>query len=148
MNDVENWSVATDVLLLASQLTEAIHDGVARRGFRDVRPVHGFAFVRISAGDATIGALAEYLGVTKQAAAQLVQQLEERGYVTRRPHPHDASAALLALTGRGVACTVAAEEAASEAVERWRPTLGERRFRELQLALRVIVRPGPLRPAW
>jgi hypothetical protein len=55
---------------------------------------------------------------------------------------------LLALTGRGVACTVAAEEAASEAVERWRAALGERRFRELQLALRVIVRPGPLRPVW
>jgi DNA-binding MarR family transcriptional regulator len=86
--------------------------------------------------------------VTKQAAAQLVQQLEERGYVTRRPHPRDARAALLALTSRGVACTVAAEEAASEAVERWRPALGERRFRELQLALRTVVRPGPLRPAW
>jgi DNA-binding MarR family transcriptional regulator len=148
MTDVENWPVAVDVLLLASQLNDAIHEGVARRGFGDVRPVHGFAFVRISAGDATIGALAEHLGVTKQAAAQLVQQLEERGYVTRRPHPRDARAALLALTGRGVACTVAAEEAASEAVERWRAALGERRFRELQLALRVIVRPGPLRPVW
>jgi DNA-binding MarR family transcriptional regulator len=136
------------VLQLASQLNDAIQEGVARRGFGDVKIVHGFAFVRISAGDATIGALAEYLGVTKQAAAQLVQQLEERGYVTRRPHPHDARAALLVLTSRGVACTVAAEEAGSEAVERWRPAIGERRFRELQLALRAIVRPGPLRPSW
>ena len=83
MTDVENWSVATDVLLLASQLVEAIQEGIARRGFVDIRPVHGFAFARISAGDATIAALGEYLGVTKQAAAQLVQQLEERGYVTR-----------------------------------------------------------------
>jgi len=150
-NAAENWSVAVDVLQLASQLHDAIQDGVARRGFGDVRIVHGFAFVRISAGDATIAALAEYLGVTKQAAAQLVQQLEERGYVTRRPHPHDARASLLALTARGVACTVAAEEAASEAVERWRPALGDRCFRELQLALRTIVQPGPLRPgdrAW
>ena len=148
MTDVENWLVATDVLLLASQLVEAIQEGIARRGFVDIRPVHGFAFARISAGDATIAALGEYLGVTKQAAAQLVQQLEERGYVTRKPHPLDARATLLALTDRGAACTRAAEAAASEAVERWRPLLGERRFRELQLALRAIVRPGPLRPSW
>jgi DNA-binding MarR family transcriptional regulator len=148
MANAENWSVATDVLLLASQLVEEIHEGMARRGFADVRPVHGFAFARINAGGATIAALGEYLGVTKQAAAQLVQQLEERGYVTRTPHPVDARATLLALTGSGFACTVAAQQVASEAVERWRPVLGEQRFTELHLALRAIVRPGPLRPAW
>jgi DNA-binding MarR family transcriptional regulator len=146
--DAENWYLATDVLLLASQLVEAVQEGIARRGFQDVRPAYGFAFVRISAGDATIADVAEYLGVTKQAAAQLVRQLEERGYVTRQPHPLDARAALLTLTGRGVACTVAAQQAASEAVERWRPILGEQRFRRLQQELRAIVRPGPLRPSW
>ncbi len=148
MANAENWSVATDVLLLASQLVEEIHEGMARRGFPDVRPVHGFAFARINAGGATITALADYLGVTKQAAAQLARQLEERGYVTRKPHPLDARATLLALTGSGFACTVAAQQVASEAVERWRPLLGEQRFGELQRALRAIVRPGPLRPAW
>jgi DNA-binding MarR family transcriptional regulator len=148
MVDIENWSVATNALLLATQLTDSVHDGVAHRGFTDIRPAHGFAFARISAGDATIADLAEYLGVTKQAAAQFVQQLEERGYVTRKAHPLDARASLLALTERGVACTVAAQEAASEAVERWRTELGERQFGQLQQALRVIVRPGPLRPNW
>jgi DNA-binding MarR family transcriptional regulator len=148
MADAENWAVATDALLLASQLVEAVQEGVARRGFRDIRPAHGFAFVRISAGDATIADVAEHLGVTKQAAAQLVHQLEERGYVARQAHPLDARAALLTLTKTGVACTLAAQEAASEAVERWRPILGEQRFRQLQQALRAIVRPGPLRPNW
>ena len=148
MADIENWSVATDVLLLAAQLTEAVHAGVERRGFRDLRPAHGFAFARISAGDATIADVAEYLGITKQAAAQFVHQLEERGYVTRKAHPLDARASLLMLTPRGVACTVAAQDAASEAVERWRTELGEPQFRQLQRALRVVVRPGPLRPNW
>jgi len=148
MADIENWSVATDALLLAAQLTDAVHEGVARRGFRDIRPAHGFAFVRISAGDATIADVAEYLGVTKQAAAQLVHHLEERGYVTRKAHPLDARAALLVLTKRGVWCTQAAQEAASEAVQQWRTALGESQFRQLQRALRAIVRPGPLRPSW
>jgi DNA-binding MarR family transcriptional regulator len=148
MANIENWSIATDVLLLSAQLTEAVNEGVTHRGFTDMRPAYGFAFARISAGDATIADVAEYLGVTKQAAAQFVQQLEERGYVTRKPHPLDARASLLVLTQRGVACTVAAQEAASEAVERWRTALGETQFRQLQRALRVIVRPGPLRPNW
>jgi DNA-binding MarR family transcriptional regulator len=148
MANNENWSVATDVLLLAAQLIEAVQEGVASRGFGDVRPAHGFAFARISAGDATIADVAQHLGVSKQAAAQLVHQLEERGYVTRKPHPLDARAALLALTERGVACTLAAEDAAGEAVARWRTTLGEPRFRQLQGALRAIVKPGSLRPGW
>lgn len=148
MANVEDWSVATDVLLLASQLVDAVQEGIAHRGFLDIRPAHGFAFVRISAGDATIADVAQHLGVSKQAAAQLVHQLEERGYVARRPHPLDARASLLALTDRGVACTVAAEDAASEAVERWRVKLGEARFGELRATLRAIVRPGSLRPGW
>jgi len=148
MVDIENWSVATDALLLATQLTEEVHEGVAHRGFTDLRPAHGFAFARISAGDATIADVAEYLGITKQAAAQFVHQLEERGYVTRKAHPLDARASLLALTTRGVACTMAAQQAASEAVERWRTELGETQFRQLQRSLRAIVRPGPLRPNW
>ena len=148
MADAENWWVATDALLLAAQLVEAVQEGLARRGFRDVRPAHGFAFARISEGDATIADVAEHLGVSKQAAAQLVHQLEERGYVTRKEHPLDARAALLTLTQRGVACTLAAQDAASEAVEQWRATLGELQFRQLQRALRAIVQPGPLRPGW
>ena len=70
MADAENWFVATDALLVAAQLVEAIQEGLARRGFRDVRPAHGFAFVRICQGDATIADVAEHLGVSKQAAAQ------------------------------------------------------------------------------
>ena len=148
MADADNWPVATDALLLAAQLVEAIQEGLARRGFRDIRPAHGFAFVRISRGDATIADVAGHLGVSKQAAAQLVHQLEERGYLTRQAHPLDARATLLSLTQRGIACTLAAENAASEAVERWRTMLGEPGFRQLQRALRAIVQPGPLRPSW
>jgi len=148
MADTQNWSVATDILLLAAQLVETVQEGIARRGFVDVRPAHGFAFARISAGDATIADVAEHLGVSKQAAAQLVHQLEERGYVTRQRHPLDSRATLLSLTKRGVACTAAAEDAASEAVERWRAVLGDTQFGELQRTLRVIVLPGPLRPGW
>ncbi|MCK8670616.1 MarR family transcriptional regulator [Rhodococcus sp. HM1] len=136
------------VLRAASQLVDAIQEGVAARGFTDVRPSHGFAFARISSGDATASDLAEHLGVTKQAAGQLVDQLVDRGYVTREADPTDARARLLRLTDRGWACTRAADDAAREAVEQWRDRLDPATYAALGTALRTVVTPGRLRPAW
>lgn len=144
----DSWRTATAVLRLASQLVDGVQDGLVRRGFDDVRPAHGFAFVRISGGDATTAAVAEHLEITKQAASQLVDYLVQRGYVTREDDPRDARARLLVLTDRGRACTAAAEAAASETVERWSRQLEPAQYEVLQAALNTIVMPGRLRPAW
>jgi len=144
----DGWTTAVAVLRLASQLVDGIQEGLARRGFDDVRPAHGFAFARISAGDATTADVAEHLGITKQAAGQLVDHLVDHGYVVRRPHQHDARARLLLLTDRGRACTLAAEAAASETVDQWRSRLGPQDFGRLQVALTAIATPGRLRPSW
>ncbi|WP_029429978.1 MarR family winged helix-turn-helix transcriptional regulator [Blastococcus sp. URHD0036] len=142
------WSTAAAVLRLATELVDAIQDGVAARGFPDVRPAHGFAFVRIAAGDATTADVATHLGVTKQSASELVAALVERGYVTRGPDPRDARARLLTLTSRGRACTEAAEAVAADAVAGWRERLGDDRFALLRDALADLALPGALRPSW
>jgi DNA-binding MarR family transcriptional regulator len=142
------WDTAIAVLRLASQLVDGIQTGVLCRGFDDVRPAHGFAFVHISAGDATTASLADHLGITKQAAAQLVEHLVSRGYVERLPDPRDRRARLLALTDRGRACTVAASAAAAETVDVWRERLSESTFDQLQESLQVLAEPGRLRPTW
>ena len=108
----ENWETAADILRLAVQLVDGVQEGLARRGFADIRPAHGFAFVRISAGDARTSDVAEHLGITKQAAAQIVGHLVANGYVVRQPDLTDARAQLLLLTERGRDCTAAAEAAA------------------------------------
>jgi DNA-binding MarR family transcriptional regulator len=144
----DNWETASAVLHLASQLTDGIGAGLARRGFDDVRPAHGFAFVRISAGDANTSAVAEHLGITKQAAAEIVRHLVDRHYVTRTPDARDARAQLLLLTDRGWACTAAAEAAAAEVVRQWRSQLDPRAFEQFAGALRSVTAPGRLRPSW
>jgi len=139
---------AAAVLRVATQLVDGIQEGLTARGFDDVRPAHGFAFARISGARATTVDLAAHLGITKQAAAQLVEHLVERGYLTRESDPRDGRAKLLVLTRRGRACTTAAEEAAEDVVQRWEALLPPQQFAEMRDALVQIAVPGRLRPAW
>ncbi|MHC5257172.1 MarR family winged helix-turn-helix transcriptional regulator [Streptomyces sp. UC4497] len=148
MQNAEALSLTSALLAAASELTRRIHEGVVARGFDDIRPAHGFAFVRLSYGDATATELAAHLGVTKQAASQLVDELVRKGYAERRPHPQDARARLVVLTGRGWDCTRAAEEASAEAVRPWVERLGEGEAHALAERLLAIAPNGPIRPTW
>lgn len=138
------------VLLLgaASALVDGINEGVRARGFTDMRPAHGFAFVRLAPDGATIVELAEHLGVTKQAASQMADELVRKGYVERRPHPADARARLLTLTDRGWACTRAADEAATEVLLPWADALGPAQLATVRAALSGLTVPGRIRPVW
>jgi len=138
------------VLLLsaARALVDGVDAGVRARGFADLRPAHGFAFVRLAGDGATVGQLAEHLDVTKQAASQMVEELVTKGYVERRPHPDDARARLIVLTPKGWACTRAADEAATELLRPWADTLGPQRLAALRADLSLIATPGRVRPSW
>ncbi len=144
----DNWSTATAVLRLASELVDGVQQGLAERGFTDVRPAHGFAFARISEAPATTSQLAEHLGITKQATSELVAHLVKNGYLTRRPDPADRRAQLLELTDHGNACTRAAQQAAADTVDRWNTTLTLQQQTDLHSLLTAIGSTGRLRPAW
>ncbi|MEU5276586.1 MarR family transcriptional regulator [Streptomyces asoensis] len=147
MQNSEALALTAALLAAAGELTQRINDGVVARGFEG-RPAYGFAFTRLARGGATVTELGVHLGVTKQAASQLVEELVRKGYVERRPHPEDARARLIVLTGRGRECTRAAEAAAAEAVQAWSDLLGEDQLRILGLQLGSIAPHGPIRPAW
>lgn len=72
---------------------------LAEAGHTGLRPVHGMAFQALKGPGATAVELAERLGVTKQAAGQIVDDLEKRGYVRREPHPEGGRRKLVVLTG-------------------------------------------------
>jgi len=148
--DLEADARALPVLLLAlsSALVSGTHAGAAARGFDDIRPAHGFAFVRLAPSGATVGEIAEHLGVTKQAASQLVEELVAKGYVARQPHPTDARARLIVLTERGWAATRAADAAGAETVRPWIDVLGPERFHALCTDLARIAPAGRIRPTW
>lgn len=148
MQNSDAMALSAALLAAAGGLTQRIHEGVVARGFEGLRPAHGFAFARLAPDGATVTDLAVHLGMTKQAASQLVDELVRKGYVERRPHPADARARLVVLTETGWACTRAAEEAAAEAVGAWADVLGEGGAAELRERLLRIAPGGPVRPAW
>ncbi|MFI1164255.1 MarR family winged helix-turn-helix transcriptional regulator [Streptomyces sp. NPDC020801] len=148
MQNSEAMALSAALLAVAGELTQRIHEGVVARGFEGLRPAHGFAFARMAPDGATATELAAHLGVTKQAASQLVDEIVRKGYAERRPHPADARARLIVLTERGWACTRAAEEAAAEAVRAWAGLIGEGELQSLWRQLARIAPYGPVRPAW
>jgi DNA-binding MarR family transcriptional regulator len=148
MRDHDAQTLTFALLAAGRALVDGISAGVRARGFTDVRPAHGFAFTRLSFGGATLTQLAEHLDVTRQAAAQLVDELAAKGYVERRRHPDDARARLIVLTGKGWECTRAAEAAMLDTVRPWAAALGEERLMALRDDLLRVAPDGPLRPSW
>ena len=148
MYEDDAQSLAFGLLAASRALVDGISAGVRARGFDDVRPAHGFAFARLAAGGANISQLAEHLDVTRQAAAQLVDELAAKGYVERHPDPADARARLITLTEKGWACTRAANAAMVDTIRPWAAALGEQRLLALRDDLIRIAPDGPLRPMW
>jgi DNA-binding MarR family transcriptional regulator len=82
-------------------LADELQRRLAADGFADARFADGVVFQHLVAGPLTIGALAERLDVTQQAASKSVADLEKRDYLSREPDPSDARARLVVLTSRG-----------------------------------------------
>jgi DNA-binding MarR family transcriptional regulator len=137
--------------------TDEVHARMADQGYADIRPSHGYAFQFLSwrPEGVTAVALGVHLGVTKQAAVQLADDLDKRGYIERRADPADRRARLIFLTQRGwdaIACGVAAWK---EVEDRWAALIGgpdhlERLRADLTAYVTSVTGDGPpsIRPVW
>ncbi|MEU6849486.1 MarR family transcriptional regulator [Actinacidiphila alni] len=148
MENSDAISLSAVLLAATGSLVADIQSGVVALGFADIRPTHGFVFTRLAPSGATVTEIAEHLGVTRQAASQIADELERKGYVERRPHPDDARARLVVLTDKGWRCARAAEASAVEAVRPWVEILGEERLLALRDELARLAPGGPIRPNW
>lgn len=135
---------------------DEVHEQLAAEGFDDVRPAYGFAFRHLSWHPEGVSGvdLARHLGVTKQAAGQLLDELERRGYVERRPHPTDRRSRVVVLADRGWACVRRFELISAAVEERWSGLVGRDRLDALRADLDVILadaarsRQLTMKPVW
>jgi len=116
------------VIELRAELTE--------QGFTDQGRSDGYVLRALSESPMTTSELAERLEISKQGAGQIVEDMERRDYLERRPDPRDGRARLLHLSEHGRAALTAARrfhqryerrlvrEHGAEAVETLRAVLG------------------------
>lgn len=135
-----SYAVNTAVLLREAfvALNGQVVPRLAERGFSDVRPAHNAVFQHLDAAGTTVSALAERAEMTKQAMAELVSHLEERGYVDRVPDPNDRRAKLVRPTDRGREVYAVVRELVPEMEQRLVDVIGATRVRQLRRDLQTI----------
>ena len=139
-----DWTVHT-VRPLPALLNEAkdllvaeLHQRLGEEGFPEVRPGHGRVIRFVEPDGSRLTDIAEQAGMTKQAAGEVVSDLESLGHVERGSCPGDGRAKLIRLTDRGRACVDAAERIFEDIEGRWADQVGERRMATLRATLEEI----------
>ncbi|WIV57249.1 MarR family winged helix-turn-helix transcriptional regulator [Amycolatopsis nalaikhensis] len=96
-----------DLGVLAGRLLFAVQEELftklADEGFDDLHPRHGAVLAYLDKDGVRATELSRLSGQHKQVIGKLVDELEELGYVERRPDPADRRAKLVCPTERGLA---------------------------------------------
>lgn len=125
---------------LAARIYAAVVAGTA---VDDLRPAHGNAMEQLELeGGLRLTDLATRAGMTAQSMGELVDDLEVKGYLERRPDPDDRRAKRIYLTGRGRENARVAKQNIAEVEAALAALLGEQRYDELRRALEAIIAAG------
>ncbi len=113
---------------------------VASAEFDDLRPSHGNVMEQLELEDRLrLTDLAARAGITVQSMGELVDDLQVKGYVERRPDPNDRRAKRICLTDRGRKNARVAKRATAEVEDHLAELLGEQRYELLRSTLEEII---------
>lgn len=107
--------------------------------FTDIRPAHLQVFGNIDWRGSRLTYLAARAGMTRPSMGELVDELEERGYLERRPDPTDRRAKLICLTREGRRVLIQALRAVREIEQDYALVLGKERFEVMCGALQDLI---------
>lgn len=112
----------------------------AGNDFADLRPAHGSAMEQLELEDGLrLTEMAARAGMAVQSMGELVDDLEAKGYLERRPDPGDRRAKRIHLTRRGQENARIAKRATADVEDHLRELLGQRRYQLLRRALEEII---------
>jgi DNA-binding MarR family transcriptional regulator len=120
-------------------LVTELHERLAAAGYPDIRPPHSVVFAHLGPEGLRLTDLAERAQLTKQLVVYLVDSLEQRGYVERRPDPTDGRAKRICLTERGRQAAHAGWEIIHGIERDWATQLGDSEMSELRGNLERLV---------
>ncbi len=120
--------------LLVRLLRGFRHDLAAPRaeaGYGDIRDPHMQIFGNVRVGGIRLTELADRAQLSLAATSELVNDLEEMGYLVRRPDPADGRAKLIDLTKRGRDAMAAAGYRVADIERRWSKLVGAKDFAQM-----------------
>jgi len=134
--------------LLHREYALGIETALAEAGFGEIRSGDAKVFPFVPPAGIQVRDLAIRAGVRKQTMAQTVDQLEEAGYLERRPNPRDGRSRLIMLTERGKAVQPVAAGAGDLIEQRWARLTSPEEFETLRALLHHLLnRIGQADPA-
>ena len=100
----QEWNPDLGVLAtrLLFSLQDELFERLAEAGYDDLHPRHGAVLAFLDEDGVRATELARLSGRHKQIVGRIVDELEELGYVERRPDPADRRAKLIFPTERGL----------------------------------------------
>jgi DNA-binding MarR family transcriptional regulator len=103
----------------------------AAAGYGDVREPHLQIFGNIRMGGIRLTELADRAQLSLAATSELVNDLADMGYLTRRPDPADGRAKLIDLTTRGREMMAYAGDRVADIERRWSTLVGDKDFKQM-----------------
>lgn len=123
----------------ARLLNERAIERIRLRTDEPVRVTHTTVLPHIDLEGTRLTELARRLGVTKQAAGQLVDELEEMGFLERVADPKDARAKLVRYSKKGQAAMLEGLQVLGEIEAEMRDVVGEAKMRTIHEALAAVI---------
>jgi DNA-binding MarR family transcriptional regulator len=131
--------LARHLLALSTAIRDRVSAGLIARGHA-LGPATTQVLPNLPLEGLGMSALARRLRLTLQRTGQLVQQLEDEGYVAREPDPLDGRAKRVVYTRRGRSLVADADAVLAAVSDALAAQLGAPRFRELCAALAQLDR--------
>lgn len=140
-NDGLETQVAMPALLRAARRTygSAIRAAQAEVGCDDVPRNGAYVIGAIARGGSPLSEIITALGVSKQAAGQLVDTLVARGYLDRSPDAEDRRRLTVTLTERGRAAAAAGRSAVDEVDAQLTERIGADYVAHARVALGILI---------
>ena len=139
----QQWN--PDLGVLAARLLFSLQDELfarlADQGHDGLRPRHGAVLAYLDEDGIRATELARLCGRHKQIVGRLVDELEQLGYVERRPDPADRRAKLVVPTKRGLEQMQLGDEIVADIERRHADAAGRRTYAEFRNVLRAMVVP-------
>jgi DNA-binding MarR family transcriptional regulator len=138
-DSTDHYSLGLLLRLTHQQWTLAVDTKLAEEGFDDIKPHYANIFTFVPPEGMQVSQLTELAHVRKQSMTQTIEELEQLGYVERRPDPSDKRGKLVFLTERGKKVSPIARAAGRLVDGQWAELTSAEEIEGLRKALRSVL---------